>query len=282
MGNQTKPFGVIHNAHFLLKVPQNHGIHGKFMRLGSVQFNTSDTTGSDLYTRSSDCFTCDADSDTLTAGTTVYDDANSDTYTYRCDLPTCGIEISMGCDSTLGGQKVAMPLGVCWYEGLGYWYKYGCCSSSSSKYPGRLFFWKYTDDGSICDDCESGCPLDSLVEIVVLAEEGTCGDYEQVWDRFDGWDTSDYITPPFVFQVDKLTCNDANTYDCDNLEVPDLDSGGLLTGLEPYTIGLIAGGVCIVTIVCLTICIFHTGLIDLFLLTVTVQIEQIKIDFYHH
>eukprot|EP01083_Nonionella_stella_P105469 303352_1 len=79
MGNQTKPFGVIHNAHFLLKVPQNHGIHGKFMRLGSVQFNTSDTTGSDLYTRSSDCFTCDADSDTLTAGTTVYDDANSDT-----------------------------------------------------------------------------------------------------------------------------------------------------------------------------------------------------------
>eukprot|EP01084_Bolivina_argentea_P104757 187559_1 len=170
---------------------------------------------SNLITRSSECFACA--NNEIDAFDTIYNDANSDTYTYRCDLPTCGAEIIRNCDKTVAQEKTAMPFGVCFYLGFGFWHKYGCCSDASSKYPGRVFFFEY-DDEEI-----SGCPLDSLLSIIILPETGTCGDYERLWHYAS---SSNYITPPFMFQVDAstLVCNDANTYDCGNLEVPDLDS----------------------------------------------------------
>eukprot|EP00483_Globobulimina_turgida_P013577 UN13602 len=151
---------------------------------------------SDLMTRSYSCFNCTGN-DEVVAYDQIYSGSSTETHSFECNKPICGAEVSRSTSCNFVYETRAYPLGVCFYEGLGYWQKYGCCSNTSSNYPGRLFFFQYTDDSETCDDCESGCVLDSLLDIIILPQTAECGDYEQLWDRFDGWDTSDYISPPY-------------------------------------------------------------------------------------
>eukprot|EP01084_Bolivina_argentea_P101976 182755_1 len=209
---------------------------------------------SDLHTRSAECFNCTRNGNDyeIEAFDTTHNDPNSDTYTYQCDLPICGAEITRECD---GGpaELMAVPFGVCWYFGWGWWREYGCCSDTSSKYPGQIFYFEYTDDSGVCDDCKSGCVLDSLLRIMILPPTGTCSQKERLWDRFDEWDNSDYTQPPDVWQVNtNLICNDANTYDCGNLKVPDLDEIWELLLKDTYF--QIIAAVSVFACCCLIIC----------------------------